>query len=242
MKKILVSFCILFLMLTGMVSSSPSPRDVFSQGKYYEAMYRDFPVGIAFVDRNGRFLYVNALLCTFLGRNEEELKRLTWQDVTASQDVDVDEAASQKVISGEDRTYTLFKQYVHKRGDTIWARLTVVGLRNTDGSFDHFVSIVEPLASSISFEAEISSRLKEILKVLSEVESGRQTSFASFLSNNWSTVIPWLVISIISIGGVIFRVQTDSKDIKQLREENKELRASVDKTQEKVNEIANRKS
>lgn len=233
MKKVLAYFCFILIMIAGAVSSTPSPKEVFTQGKYYEALYRDFPVGIAFVDKEGRFLHANALLCTFLGRNEEELKRLTWEDVTVRQDIEIDRLSSLKVISGEERSYTLFKQYTHKRGDAIWARLTVIGIRSMDGTFEHFVSVVEPLSSSVSFDAEISTRLKEIQSALSNVGSGGNTTFANFLTQNWSIVIPWFVVSIISIAGVIFRVQSDSKAIKQLADQNKNL-------ENKVNEITKR--
>jgi PAS domain S-box-containing protein len=216
---------IIFLLLVILATVSfavPTPKEIFNQTKYYEALYRDFPVGIAFVDKDGAFLSANSILCSFLGRSEDELKRLSWQSVTVRQDIEADESASLRVMSGEDRSYTIFKQYIHKRGDSLWARLTVIGIKNQTGEFEHFISIVEPLSNSTFFEADIYSKLKEIQGCLTTLKTTTDSSFGSFFINNWATLIPWTMVIIISVGGILLRIQLDSHKIKELEEKFKE--------------------
>lgn len=215
----------------GLALWASPPKEIYTSQKYYEALYRDFPVGMAFVDKEGHFQYANGSFCSFLGRNEEELKKIHWQDITATQDIDIDEAAANKIISGDDKTYTIFKQYIHKRGDYLWARLTVIGIRNTDGTFDHFVKIIEPLASSVFLEAEISTKLKDIQTMLERLKSAPEQGFVAFFASHWTTLIPWAAAFILAIGGVLFRIQNDSKRIQALEEQIREKSRHIHKTE-----------
>ena len=222
MRKLLTFLAVLAAMIIT-VFAVPSPREIYTQSKYYEALYRDFPVGISFMDKDGRFLHANAIMCNFLGRSEDELKRINKYDITARQDVEAELLASQKIISGEDKTYTIFKQYVHKRGDSLWARLTVIGIREDTGAFSHFISIVEPLSNSTFFEADINKKLEDIKTGIERIKTTEASSFLNLVANNWQTLIPWTFAGILTIGGILFRIQMDSKRIKDLEEKLKEL-------------------
>ena len=53
----------------------------FSGAFYYAA------IGIAFIEPGGRWLKVNASLCHILGYSEEELTKLSYQDITHPDDL-----------------------------------------------------------------------------------------------------------------------------------------------------------
>lgn len=221
MKKSL--FLIFILVFTALSLSAPVPEEVFRDQRYFEALYRNSPIGVAFVSKEGKFLSANTILCNFLGRSEYELKNITWQSITSEADLEADKLAADRVINGRDLGYTLFKQYRHKRGEPLWAKLTVQGIFNEDGGFEHFVSFIEPLANGYYFEAEIASKMEILNKSILELREIRQTSsMSSFLSENWKTLIPWFFIGVITIGSILFRIQSDSKEIKEMKKTIKE--------------------
>lgn len=219
MKKFLI-YLALFLSLAVSISAIPSPRDIYTETKYYEAMYRDFPVGICFVNEEGRYIAANTIFCNFVGRSEEELKRLTFDAITARQDVDLQIDANRKIVNCEDKSYTMFKQYIHKRGDSIWARITAMGIYDSMGKFSHYIVVVEPMSTSTFFEADINKKLEEIKNNLSNIQKSGVTEngVGTFIVNNWGTLIPWLLAVVITIGGILFRIQTDSRKIQDLEQ------------------------
>lgn len=217
MFKRLVIFLFLVASLTTVALTDP--RDVFTDQRYHSALFRDFPVGISFITSEGQFLAANSALCAFLGRTENELKKLRWQDITVAQDIEVDELSAKKIITGEERSYTMFKQYIHKRGEALWARITVNGIRSSDGKFEHFVTVVEPLSGANLIDADIINKLESIQGNLSKLGHDSNESAARFIANNWQTLITWFVLIAVSIGGIVYKIRLDSVRISALEKQ-----------------------
>ena len=64
-------------------------------------------IGMALVSPNGRFLRVNRSLCEITGYPEVELLRLTFQDITHPEDLDLDLDYCGKLLRGEIETYLM---------------------------------------------------------------------------------------------------------------------------------------
>lgn len=225
MRKLL--FLILIMVSTISFGLS-DPRDIYSDQRYYSALFKDFPVGICFVREDGQFLAANASLCGFLGRTENELVKLKWQDVTVRQDIEVDEASARKVATRQERSYTMFKQYVHKRGESLWARITVNGIWSEDGKFEHFVTVVEPLSSSGVADADIINKLESIQGNLSKLNQTSSESASKFIANNWQTLITWFILAAISIGGAVYKIRLDDHRITALEKEKEKEKKKLD--------------
>jgi len=87
-------------------------------------------IGMALVSPQGGWLQVNHSLCQTLGYPEEELRRLTFQQITHPDDLSNDLQQLSKLLSGEIYTYTLEKRYFRKDGEIVWTRLTVSLVRD----------------------------------------------------------------------------------------------------------------
>lgn len=80
---------------------------------------------MACVSPDNCFVLVNTAFERLLGYSSAELAGKTWMEVTVQKDVGGDLASVEAVIDGKIDTYTLEKDYLHKRGLAIPVVLTV---------------------------------------------------------------------------------------------------------------------
>ena len=77
------------------------------------------------VDPENRFVLVNTAFERLLGYSSVELAGRHWMEITSQRDVGGDLASHEAVIDGRIDTYSLEKDYLHKRGRVIPVQLTV---------------------------------------------------------------------------------------------------------------------
>ena len=102
-------------------------------------------VGLAHVRPTGRFLRVNHRFCHFVGYSQNELVGMTFQDLTHSSHLTEDILNVTRLLAGECDSYVMEKQYIHKNGSLIWAKLTVSLVRDKEGKPDFFISVIEDI-------------------------------------------------------------------------------------------------
>jgi PAS domain S-box-containing protein len=136
----------------------------------FRAMFEKAAVGIAMVDPDGRWLRVNPSLCGITGYPEAELLGLTLQDITHPEDLSMDLAAIQRVLSGRIDTYDMEKRYIRKDGAVIPIHLTVSLVREMDGTPGYFVFIVEDISMRKAAEEKLARALEELERSNRELE------------------------------------------------------------------------
>ncbi|MTI63522.1 sensor domain-containing diguanylate cyclase [Methylophaga sp.] len=97
-------------------------------------------IGMAIVGTDGHWLQVNRELCQILGYPENELLKLTFQDITLRDDLEKDLSLFEEVIAGKRNNYQIEKRYLHRDGHIVYAVLSVAVVRRADGSVDNFIS------------------------------------------------------------------------------------------------------
>ena len=73
----------------------------------------------------GRWLRMNQQLCEILGYTQEELRTLTFQEITHPDDLDTDMTAHRRLLANEIQSYATEKRFVKKGGSIVWVHLTV---------------------------------------------------------------------------------------------------------------------
>lgn len=99
----------------------------------YQALIADSSVGVAYNAIDGRYEYANQAFCDLVGFSLDELRQLSWQELTHPADRAADEALYRRACAGEIRHYTLEKRYVRKDGAPVCVSLFVNFLRNENG-------------------------------------------------------------------------------------------------------------
>lgn len=129
---------------------------------------------MACIDQNNKFILVNAAFERLLGYSNSELEEKTWMDITAQRDVGGDLASVEAVIEGRTDTYTLEKDYVHKRGRAIPVTLTVRRFPRASHLPLLYFSVEAPVSNVtrpevISIERDLRA---EINKLAKEIKAG----------------------------------------------------------------------
>jgi PAS domain S-box-containing protein len=129
----------------------------------YRSTFELAAVGVAHVSPEGRWMRVNRKVCEILGYTEEEILRLTFQEITHPDDLATDLAETEKVRSGELPTFSMEKRYIRKDKSIVWANLTVSAARDSSGRMKHFISVIEDITERREAEA-IRARLAAIVE------------------------------------------------------------------------------
>ena len=111
----------------------------------FRAAFENAAVGIAHVGTDGSWLQVNQRLCDILGYPEEELCKLTFQDITHPDDLDKDLHLLNDVLRCKIEEYDMEKRYFRKDGAIVWANLTVSCIRLDSGKVDNFIAVIEDI-------------------------------------------------------------------------------------------------
>ncbi len=107
-------------------------------------------IGMALVDENGKWLRVNPSLQQMLGYSEEELKRMSFQEITHPEDLFADLEQANRLRNREINSYTIEKRYLTKSGAVLWINLTGTAVWEEDGTFRYYIAQIENITESKS--------------------------------------------------------------------------------------------
>ncbi len=114
-----------------------------------EAQFRDIlryaPIGMTVVSLDGRFRHVNDALCEIVGYTPQELKDLTFREITHPDDLEADLANLARLTVGAIPMYQREKRYIRKDGSIVWIQLTVSLLRDEIGTPLSFIAQVQDI-------------------------------------------------------------------------------------------------
>jgi len=114
-------------------------RERFSSAFEYAA------IGMALVSTSGQWLKVNQSVCDLVGYSKEQLREMTFQDITHPDDLDLDLENVQKMLRGEVQNYKIEKRYYHKDGRIVWVLLSVSLVLSKEKEPLYFISQIEDI-------------------------------------------------------------------------------------------------
>ncbi len=125
-------------------------------------------VGVGLTTTEGRWVQVNQALCEIVGRSQDELLAVTFQEITHPDDLASDGDAVGRLLSGELKTYHTEKRYFHARGHVVWIHLSVSVVRG-EGATTYFLALVQDITARKRAEDELRGSLREKDVLLREI-------------------------------------------------------------------------
>lgn len=148
----------------------------------FRASFRHAAVGMGLVDLTGRILEANQAFSDITGYSEEELKNLTFQDITHPDDRTANLALQQNAIEGKRESFAVEKRYIRKDGEIVWVRVSVGTIHDTQGRVTHTIGLIEDITDR--------RQLEEGLRQAQKMEAvGRLAGGIAHDFNNLLTVI-----------------------------------------------------
>jgi len=115
-----------------------------SEERYQQIVNSD-AIGVVTADPSFRFTCANSRFCEMLGYTEEELKKLSFVDVTHPENAERDRAAVAEMFAGKRKYYATEKRYVRRDGGEVVARTTVFPISDDVGRPRYTLAMVEDI-------------------------------------------------------------------------------------------------
>lgn len=139
--------------------------------KESETLFRSYAeadlIGMAISSPDKGWIQFNGQFCATLGYTADEMRELSWPDFTHPDDLGADLAYYEQVLDGTIDHYRLQKRYIRKDGATVWADISVRGIRRDDGSIERFVAMVQDITESKRTEEQLRDARKRLEALLS---------------------------------------------------------------------------
>ena len=111
--------------------------------------------GIAITSLEKGWVDVNDRLCEMFGYTRDELKNLTWSELTFPEDLSADVAQFNRVLKGETEGYGIDKRFVKKDGSIFPTSLSVRCVRKPDGPVNYFVAVIQDISERKQVEQQL---------------------------------------------------------------------------------------
>src|SRR4051812_50211169 len=115
-----------------------------AQAEYYRLAVEKAPIGIMCTSHaNLEYVFSNVAHSGFLGYTSKEIvasdPHERWIQITHPEDWGRERREFQRLAEGEIPSFTSERRCVRKTGETRWAHVTVVGLRDAEGHLSHIL-------------------------------------------------------------------------------------------------------
>jgi len=122
----------------------------------FRAFFNQAGVGVVQVIANsGELVIANQRYCEIVGYSVEELKNMTYVDITHEDDIAKQIKMTEKVLIGETDKYRHEKRYRHKDGRLVWADVTITPLWEPGETPTFILAVVQDITDRKLAEEKI---------------------------------------------------------------------------------------
>ncbi len=124
---------------------------------HYRAIFDYAPVGIVWSQPAGRIDESNASARRMLGYSREELRQLSWEQLTYPEGREQIRVLCKQLLDGERDSFTLETRYQHKNGHFIWCASSVSAIRGESGEVSSIISISQDITEMKQVERQLAN-------------------------------------------------------------------------------------
>jgi formate hydrogenlyase transcriptional activator len=123
--------------------------------EWWRSVYENSAIGVALTDLNGRFLAVNRAYEKMLGYTEEELRKLTFLEITEEDYRDSNWESVSELLEGKRQQFQIEKQYRRKDGTVRWVSNNVSLVPGTESMPRFIMALSEDITQRKQAEAAL---------------------------------------------------------------------------------------
>jgi PAS domain S-box-containing protein len=131
-----------------------------------EARFRGYfehsQVGMAVTSPTKGWVEANDQLQRMLGYTLDELRDMTWAELTHPADLDEDAKQFERMLAGEIDNYTLDKRFIRRDGEIVYTNLTVACIRAETGDVLNVLASFQDITERKQTDDDLHERIKDL--------------------------------------------------------------------------------
>ncbi|MDX2212315.1 MAG: PAS domain S-box protein [Oculatellaceae cyanobacterium bins.114] len=144
---------------------------LYQSEERFRITFEQAAVGICHASTDGHLLRFNQRFCEIVGYLSEELKSLTFQEITYPDDLPANLQQLHQLLRGNLTTYSLEKRYIRKDRTIIWLNLTVSLAQEVGSDSPYLISVVEDITSRKRAELQRQEAIGALHQLNQELET-----------------------------------------------------------------------
>jgi len=138
----------------------------------WRSVFENSAIGVALTDLNGRFQATNPVYQKMVGYSEEELRALTFVDITHPDYREANRALAAELLEGQRQQFQIEKQYRRKDGGLIWVRNNVSLVPGTESRPRFIMALSEDITERIRAEEAVHRSEERFRLILDSAAEG----------------------------------------------------------------------
>jgi len=152
------------------IVQSKKEEELRSSEDLFRATFDLSAIGMILLSASdGRFTRVNAKFSEMIGYSNEELKTMTFSDITYPDDREESDNAFRK-LSGGLPIYSRDKRYVRKDGNFIWVSISAAPFRDVTGRISNIIAAIQDITDRKQSEALIRQSLLNYQELVDSID------------------------------------------------------------------------
>ncbi len=164
-------------------------QEIREREERFRATFDQAAVGIAHLSFDGNWLRINARYCEILGYTEDELRALSFRDITHPDDLSADLDSRASLIAGTSDAYTREKRYIRKDGSPVWVVVTASKTDQSGSHASYLIVVVEDITDRKNAELALAARVEQQTAIMEIGQHALSEPDLEVLLNSTANVI-----------------------------------------------------
>jgi PAS domain S-box-containing protein len=149
-----------------------APGELYQGEKRFRTVFDAAPLGIAIADAKGYFLEVNDAFFRLLGYSKDEIKKLTFMDITHPDDRAETIRLNKKALDDKINSYQTEKRYLKQNGDYLWGIVRASAIKDHNGNLQYWLTLIEDITAHKAAKDALKQTGKRYRNILESIEEG----------------------------------------------------------------------
>lgn len=143
----------------------------------YKSIFEHTKIGMAKLNIDGDFIDINDSFCEILNYKKEELLNKKHPELTHSADLKRSREIIQQLRDKEFKYKITEKRYLKKNGESIWCRLTLSSIYDTNNEVEFFIAVIEDIESKKFLNERYLSLIENMTNGIIVLESTSENDY-----------------------------------------------------------------
>lgn len=153
------------------ISEKNKTEDTLHESEQFHRVITNIStIGIIWATTDNKVVNANGSMCEMLGYSLQEMKQLSFDDITFADDLSIDHEQMEKMINGQLNGYRVEKRYITKDKRVIWINLNISCCHNKLGKIQYLIGIAEDVTSRKQAEEALQKSEANLRTILNNIE------------------------------------------------------------------------